>query len=130
MRVVVVFGVIIVDIDRVGWDVFEQYGFRLNFFNYGGDWGLLFYLGVVCVSFNEMIVYGIFGEWEFKDGDIVFIDYGVIVDGWYGDVVWIVFVGDVSEEVWILFEVICELMWVGIVKVVFGVWIGDIFVVV
>ena len=126
MRAVAVPGATTADIDRAGRDVLEQHGARSNFLNYGGDWGLPPYPGVACVSPNETLVHGIPGERELKDGDIVSIDYGAIVDGWHGDAARTVLVGDVSEEARTLSEVTRESMWAGIAKVVPGARIGDI----
>ena len=78
------------------------------------------------MSPNETIVHGIPGDRELKDGDIVSIDYGAIVDGWHGDAARTVLVGDVSEEARALSEVTRESMWAGIAKVAAGARIGDV----
>ncbi len=56
------------------------------------------YPGQLCISVNEEIVHGIGGARVIQDGDIVSLDTGAIVDGWYGDNAMTVAVGNVSEE--------------------------------
>jgi len=63
------------------------------------------YKHVLCVSVNEEVVHGIPGSKVLKDGDIVSIDCGVLLDGFYGDHAWSFPVGRVSEEDAALLEV-------------------------
>jgi len=57
------------------------------------------YPGAICASVNEEIVHGIPGPRALRDGDIVSIDVGAILDGWHGDAAITVPVGAVGEEV-------------------------------
>ncbi|MFP4333408.1 MAG: M24 family metallopeptidase, partial [Campylobacterales bacterium] len=41
--------------------------------------------GSICLSVNEVIIHGVPSEYRLKDGDILGIDLGTEVDGWYGD---------------------------------------------
>lgn len=52
----------------------------------------------LCVSVNEEVVHGLPGKRELVEGDIVGLDLGAIVDGYYGDAAITVPVGEVSEE--------------------------------
>lgn len=54
--------------------------------------------GSICASINEVVVHGIPGLKKLKDGDIISIDIGTIVDGYYGDGAKTYPVGDISEE--------------------------------
>jgi methionyl aminopeptidase len=56
------------------------------------------YHHTLCVSVNEQVVHGIPGKRELKAGDVVSIDCGVILDGFFGDHAWTFPVGQVSEE--------------------------------
>ena len=58
----------------------------------------------VCVSINEEVVHGIPGERVIRDGDIVSIDAGVKVDGYYSDAALTVPVGSVPPRVAQLIE--------------------------
>lgn len=59
-----------------------------------------------CISINEEIVHGIPGPVRLKDGDIIGVDLGAIVDGWYSDAAYTFAVGRVSDEA-------CQLMEIG-----------------
>jgi len=52
----------------------------------------------LCVSINEQVVHGIPGSRRLKEGDIVSLDLGIILKGFYGDAAITVPVGKVSEE--------------------------------
>lgn len=82
---------------------------------------------MLCVFVNEGVVYGIvMEELVFNDGDIVFVDCGVLMNDFYGDFVYIFFLGDVFEEVMELCCVINIFLYKGIWNVVVGNCLGDI----
>lgn len=54
--------------------------------------------GSLCVSVNEQVVHGIPSDRALKEGDIVGLDFGVILDGYYGDSAVTIGVGKVREE--------------------------------
>jgi methionyl aminopeptidase len=54
--------------------------------------------GVICASKNEVIVHGIPDDVPLKDGDILSIDYGCSLDGWFADSALTVRVGKVSAD--------------------------------
>jgi methionyl aminopeptidase len=56
------------------------------------------YPTVLCISLNEQVVHGIPGPRKIQEGDIVSIDCGVTLEGYYGDAAITVPVGNVSEE--------------------------------
>jgi len=61
--------------------------------------GLYGFPAALCVSINEEIVHGIpKKDRVIKEGDIVSIDFGVVVDGWYGDAAISYGVGKISER--------------------------------
>lgn len=70
----------------------KDYGAKPAFKGYHG------YPCCLCISVNEQVVHGIPGKRALKDGDIVGLDFGVIVDGYYGDSARTVGVGKVSSE--------------------------------
>jgi len=83
---------------------------------------------VLCTSINEEIVHGIPSEKRvLKDGDIVSIDCGVVLDGYYGDAAITVPVGDaVKQEVRKLLEVTEASLYRGIEQVRVGNAVGDV----
>jgi methionyl aminopeptidase len=68
-------------------------GGRPSFKGYPGYPGYP-YPASLCVSINDEIVHGIPGERIIKDGDIVSLDFGAIVDGYQGDAAITVMMGD------------------------------------
>lgn len=52
----------------------------------------------LCTSVNQEVVHGIPGNRVLKNGDILSVDVGVKLDGWYSDGAWTFPVGEVSEE--------------------------------
>ncbi len=52
----------------------------------------------LCCSVNEQVVHGMPGKRRLKAGDIVSLDFGCVVDGYYGDAAITVGVGEVSDE--------------------------------
>ncbi|MBO0693500.1 MAG: type I methionyl aminopeptidase [Acidimicrobiaceae bacterium] len=92
-------GVSTADLDRVAREVLERRGARSNFLNYRG------FPAVICASPNDMIVHGIPGSYRLKEGDIISIDCGAIVEGYHGDAAYTAGVGTISPEAERLLEV-------------------------
>ena len=68
----------------------------------------------ICVSVNEEVVHGIPGSRRIREGDVVSIDCGAIVDGWHGDAALTVLVGDVAADLTELSRVTEESLWAGL----------------
>lgn len=68
----------------------------------------------ICTSINEEVVHGIPGFKKLKDGDIISIDIGTIVDGYYGDAARTLPVGNVSDKANRLIKVTKECFYEGI----------------
>ena len=84
------------------------------------------YPASLCVSVNHVVVHGIPDEYRLKDGDIVGIDYGIVLDGFYGDSAMTVPVGKVSVTAEKLIKVTEESLLKGIDQAFPGNRIGDI----
>ena len=85
-------GVTTADLDKVARDVLDKRGARSNFLNYHG------FPAVICTSPNNTIVHGIPGSYRLKDGDILSIDCGAIIEGYHGDAAVTIPVGEISDE--------------------------------
>jgi len=72
------------------------------------------YPASLCVSVNEEVVHGIPGPRRLKEGDIVSLDLGVYLHGYYGDAAITVPVGKVSQEATMLQEVTQQALYKGI----------------
>jgi methionyl aminopeptidase len=90
-------GVTTGELDKIAADVLKKHGAKSNFLGYGVP-VLPPFTGVICTSVNEQIVHGIPGKRRLKEGDILSIDAGAIVDGWHADAAITVPVGAVSPE--------------------------------
>lgn len=84
------------------------------------------YPASLCVSVNHVVVHGIPDGYRLKDGDIVGIDYGIVLDGFYGDSAMTVPVGKVSVTAEKLIRVTEESLLKGIDQAFPGNRIGDI----
>lgn len=85
------------------------------------------YPSSVCVSVNDQVIHGIPSRaMKLKSGDIVGVDIGTVLDGFYGDAAATIPVGNVSDENLRLLKVTEEALLLGIEKAVLGNRIGDI----
>lgn len=80
----------------------------------------------LCISQNEMVVHGIPGKYELKDGDIVSVDCGVKKNGWFGDSAYTFAVGEVRPAVLNLLKVTKECLAKGVANAVAGKRLGDV----
>jgi methionyl aminopeptidase len=84
------------------------------------------YPATLCASVNEQVVHGIPSERTLIDGDIISLDMGVKLNGFYGDSAVTVPVGRVSAEVLKLLRVTQEALQKGIEQVRLGGRVSDI----
>ncbi|GAA2450208.1 type I methionyl aminopeptidase [Actinomadura vinacea] len=81
----------------------------------------------ICASVNEEIVHGIpSASKTLRDGDVISIDCGAIVDGWHGDAAVTVPVGEVAPKLTRLLEVTETSLWHGLAAGVAGARLTDI----
>jgi methionyl aminopeptidase len=80
----------------------------------------------LCTSVNDEVVHGIPSNYILKEGDIVSIDCGVILNGFYGDSAYTFAVGEVDDEVRRLLEVTKASLVEGVKEAIAGNRIGDI----
>jgi len=119
-------GVTTAELDAIGRDVLASHGATSSFLNYGTAFGAPPYPGVVCLSVNDEVVHGIPGSRVLREGDILSIDFGAVVDGWHGDAARTVAIGTVSSGAQDLMDATREAMWAGIAAVRAGRRIGDV----
>jgi methionyl aminopeptidase len=80
----------------------------------------------VCISIDDEIVHGIPGQRTIRDGQIVSVDAGAILDGWHGDAARTFYVGDPPPRVAELIDLTRAAMMAGIAAAVPGNHIDDI----
>ncbi len=80
----------------------------------------------LCTSINEEVVHGIPGQRKLKEGDIISIDVGVNLKGYFGDAAMTFPVGEIDEEARRLLEVTEKALWIGIHEAKLGNRLYDI----
>ncbi|HXI01608.1 MAG TPA: type I methionyl aminopeptidase [Candidatus Saccharimonadales bacterium] len=120
LREIVAPGVTTLDLDRKAEEWTRQAGAVPAFKGYRG------YPASLCVAPNDVIVHGIPDGTVLEAGDIVGLDYGVIVDGFYGDSAITVPVGEVTPEASQLMDVTEKSLYAGIGEAVIGHRVQDI----
>lgn len=108
------------ELDRIAAQVLKDQQATSSFLGYYG------YPATICTSVNDEIVHGIPGRRKLKEGDIIGIDAGAIVDGWHADAAVTVPVGRVSDEALRLIRVTEEALRRGIAAARAGGRLGDI----
>lgn len=108
------------DLDAIASRELSERGATSNFLGYGG------FPATVCVSVNDVVVHGIPDDVPFRDGDIVSIDFGAVVDGWHGDAAVTLPVGAVEDQVLRLLSDCDDSLWAGIAAMRSGRRVRDI----
>ncbi|MGC8823541.1 MAG: type I methionyl aminopeptidase [Bacteroidales bacterium] len=108
------------ELDRIAEEFIRDHGALPAFLGYNG------YPNTLCTSVNSEVVHGIPSAYELKEGDIVSIDCGVLLNNYYGDSAYTFTVGEVSEEVKKLLQVTRESLYKGIEQAIEGKRTGDI----
>lgn len=113
-------GVTTAELDRVAEEAVRECGAEPAFKGYHG------YPATACISINEQVVHGIPGARALQEGDLVSIDLGARLHGYYGDQAVTVAVGAVPPEVTRLMEVTRESLFRGIEQARVGGRLADI----
>jgi methionyl aminopeptidase len=113
-------GVTTLELDKRAEEFIRDNGAVPGFLGYGG------FPNSLCTSVNDQVVHGIPSDYVLKDGDIVSVDCGTYMEGYYGDTAYTFPVGEVSEEVMNLLRTTKESLFKGIENTVEGKRVGDI----
>ena len=113
-------GIRTIDLDKIAEEFIRDHGAVPAFKGYEG------FPASLCISVNDAVVHGIPGNYELRDGDIVSVDCGTILNGYVGDSAYTFTVGEVSEEIKLFLQRSKESLYKGIEQAVTGNRIGDI----
>ncbi len=113
-------GVTTLQIDKLCNEFVKDHKAIPSFLNYNG------YPFTICASVNDVVVHGFPNNVELKEGDIVSIDMGVVLNGWHGDHAYTFAIGEISEDVAKLIAVTKESLYKGIEKAIVNNRIEDI----
>ena len=113
-------GVTTGELDRFAEEFLRRAGAEPAFLGYQG------FPASICASVNEEVIHGIPGLRKLENGDIISIDIGSIIHGYYGDASMTFPVGEISPEAARLLQVTQQSLYQGIEQAVKGHRIGDI----
>jgi methionyl aminopeptidase len=114
-------GMTTTDLDDIAEDSIRSEGAIPSFKGYQG------FPATICTSVNEEIVHGIPSTAKvLKDGDLISIDCGAIVEGWHGDSAVTVAVGEITADRQRLMDVCEESLWHGLAAGRVGARLSDI----
>jgi methionyl aminopeptidase len=107
-------------LDKVAEDFIRDNGAVPGFKGYNG------FPSTLCVSQDNQVVHGLPSNKEIKEGSILSIDCGVLMNGYYGDSAYTFAVGCVSEEKKRLLDVTKQALNIGVEAAIYGNTTGDI----
>lgn len=113
-------GVTTGELDEIAVEVIRAAGARAAFLGYHG------FPATICASLNREVVHGIPGRRKLSSGDILSVDVGAVIDGYFGDAARTFAVGSVSKEAGRLLAATREALEAGIACCVPGKRLGDI----
>jgi len=115
-----------VDLDQAAEEIIVGMGGRPAFKGYRmGGQGTPF-PGALCVSVNDVVVHGFPSDIELREGDIVSVDCGVELGGYFGDFAYTFPVGEVSDATQRLLDTTKASLLAGVAQAVAGNRLGDI----
>ncbi|MCW3074835.1 MAG: methionine aminopeptidase [Flaviaesturariibacter sp.] len=113
-------GITTLSIDQLIGSIIRDHKAVPSFLNYNG------YPFNSCISVNDVVVHGFPNKHALKEGDIISVDTGVVLNGWHGDHAYTFMIGKPADEVIKLVKVTKESLYKGIEKAIVGNRIGDI----
>nr|WP_245353121.1 type I methionyl aminopeptidase [Clostridium punense] len=113
-------GITTAEIDKLAETFIRSHGAIPSFKGYGG------FPASICASVNDVVIHGIPSNRILKDGDIISIDCGAILNGYHGDAARTFPVGNISNEAQKLIEVTRESFFKAVEKAVVGNRLTDI----
>jgi len=113
-------GVKTIELNKLAEEFIRDHGGVPAFLNYNG------FPYSLCISLNDQVVHGFPGEYVIKDGDIVSVDCGVVLNGFVGDSAYTFPIGNVDAETLRLLKTTKECLQLAIDKAVVGMRIGDV----
>src|SRR5215467_11597036 len=105
-------GITTLSIDKMIGEFVKDHKAVPSFLNYHG------YPFNSCISVNDVVVHGFPNNDPLKEGDIISVDIGVILNGWHGDHAYTFAIGDPGEEVMQLIRVTKQSLYKGIEKTI------------
>lgn len=112
-------GVTTAELDQAAVEIIATAGGAASFLGYYG------YPASICASINDVVVHGIPGPTVLRDGDIISVDVGVVLNGFHADAAFTQAVGEIDAESQRLIEVTEAAFWRGVEALTPGGRLGD-----
>src|SRR5512133_1517343 len=113
-------GVTTLELDAIAETYIRDNGALPGFKGYAG------FPNTLCTSVNDEVVHGIPSGYALKEGDIISVDCGVILNGFYGDSAFTFAVGEIKPEIQLLLDFTRASLEAGAREAVEGKRVGDI----
>ncbi len=113
-------GVKTIEMDKLAETFIRDHGATPGFLGYGG------FPGSLCISVGEEVVHGIPGKRELKDGDLVSVDCGTYLNGYYGDYAYSFAIGECNDDLIRLQQTTKDSLYLGAAQAIIGNRVGDI----
>jgi methionyl aminopeptidase len=113
-------GMTTAELDQLAEKIIRDAGGKPAFKGYHG------FPATICASANERVVHGFPDEKPLKEGDVISLDVGALLDGFYGDMAVTLPVGEVSEEAKKLLETTQQALALAIEQMHDGKRLGDV----
>lgn len=116
-------GITTQELDAVAEELIRKNGGKPAFKNYPGPYP---YPATLTISINEELVHGIPGKRKLKEGDLISVDCGTVLNGFVADSAFSMGVGEISPQAQQLLEVTEKALYLGIEKMRPGNRVGDV----
>ncbi len=113
-------GVTTLRLDAIAEEFIRDHGALPAFKGYAG------FPNTLCTSVNDEVVHGIPSDYRLQEGDIISVDCGVVLNGFYGDTAYTFPVGEVKPEIMRLLDYTRASLEEGVLRAVAGNRVGDI----
>jgi methionyl aminopeptidase len=113
-------GVKTIEMDRLAETFIRDHKAEPGFKGYGG------FPATLCISIGDEVVHGIPGDRELKDGDLVSVDCGTLLNSFYGDYAYSFAIGECDDDLLKLQQVTKESLYLGAEQAILGRRTGDI----
>lgn len=115
------------ELDRIAEEFIRDHGGVPAFKNYRSSMDVDPFPFTLCLSLNDEVVHGMAGKDKFlREGDIISVDCGVLMNGYYGDSAYTFGVGEISSKKSRLLKATLESLYKGLEMAVEGKHLGDI----
>jgi methionyl aminopeptidase len=119
-------GVSLTSLDLLARQVLTRAGASSPFLHYQPRFARTPFPAVICASVNDAVLHGIPGRYKLRDGDLLSVDFGAVLDGWAADAAISFAVGTARPPDQRLIETTQAALAAGIAAAVAGARIGDI----